>query len=50
MRATCISPQPPAPQLSNVEVITAYLFGKPGSGQVLPVQRQFDEDMAGGWR
>ena len=36
-------------QLSNVEVITAYLFGKQDSGKLLPVAKQFEEEMAGGW-
>lgn len=40
---------PSAPQLSNVEVITAYLFGKQDSGKLLPVAKQLDEELSGGW-
>ncbi|PRW59965.1 putative transmembrane GTPase FZO- chloroplastic isoform A [Chlorella sorokiniana] len=34
-------------QLSNVEVITAYLLGKQDSGKLLPVAKQFEEELAG---
>lgn len=41
-------PTPTPLQLSNVEVITAYLFGKQDSGKLLPVAKKFEEEMAGG--
>lgn len=49
MASPVFAPPSPPTQLSNVEVITAYLFGSKGDGKALPVARQFDEDMAGGW-
>lgn len=37
-----------APQLSNVEVITSYLFGSKDGAKALPVAKALEEDLAGG--
>lgn len=36
-------------QLSNVEVITSYLFGSKDGAKALPVAKALEEDLAGGW-
>ena len=35
-------------QLSNVEVIAAYLFGKPDAAKPMPVAQRLDAELAGG--
>ena len=36
-------------QLSNVDVITGYLFGSKDPSRALPVAKALEEELAGGW-